>query len=332
MSLTGVSPESTTQEGGATSILEQQFKRNIMYRPHPVDRLNINVGERPVYGIPYLRAGHVPFASRSVLSRDMVLNRGIQNSNARLGQSLPFLKARMYDMKGGTLLGIQAPVQEASGLAGVEIPVQEASGQEGGEDEPNPDHVDEVVSILTGSGQYGGSPSFFTKLGKNVKKAAKTVAHGIKKAAVSTGKFIKKEHLISKGLNLASGLVEKYGGPAAEAIGAVIASEGGPVGAIIGAKLGKEGAKLAGKAVKAAANFAEKKGFGDLMPKGLHIDSTIGQTFKTGRHHAYQAPIDTMTMSTGDFSNRATNQGVDRQSFVATHPLNFRRTSLAELS
>ncbi|GAG07620.1 unnamed protein product, partial [marine sediment metagenome] len=42
-------------KGGLTTILEPETAKEIMYRPFPVNRLNNNVGERPVRGIPYVR-------------------------------------------------------------------------------------------------------------------------------------------------------------------------------------------------------------------------------------------------------------------------------------
>ena len=60
MSLTGViTPTvSADQTGGRTMIHTEDWK-GITYRPFPVDRMNVNVGERSIVGIPYLRDGNM---------------------------------------------------------------------------------------------------------------------------------------------------------------------------------------------------------------------------------------------------------------------------------
>lgn len=73
--------------GGLSSILNTTTYKHINYRPFPVDRLNINVGERPIIGIPYLRNTNMkPVDSR------------ISNT-ARLGQTTS-LPDRRLNQKG----------------------------------------------------------------------------------------------------------------------------------------------------------------------------------------------------------------------------------------
>ena len=76
--------------GGLSIIKNPQTQQAINYRPFPVDRLNINVGERPIAGIPYLRTRNFkPVDSR------------ISNT-PRLGQtsSLPDLRMEQMDGEG----------------------------------------------------------------------------------------------------------------------------------------------------------------------------------------------------------------------------------------
>ena len=99
------------------TIQNQQFKEYIKYRPNAVNRMNSSVGSRPVYGIPYLRNGYTPFDSRSMLSRDMALDRGIQDSNSRLGESLPSLPRASYmDSQAGSGVSM-ADVKHAASKA-----------------------------------------------------------------------------------------------------------------------------------------------------------------------------------------------------------------------
>lgn len=78
---------------GLTIIKNPDTQKAINYRPAPFNRLNINVGERPIVGIPYLRSRNFkPIDSR------------ISNT-ARLGQTSSLPDRRMGQQQGEGLLG-----------------------------------------------------------------------------------------------------------------------------------------------------------------------------------------------------------------------------------
>jgi hypothetical protein len=78
---------------GLTIIKNPTTQKEISYRPTPFDRLNINIGERPIVGIPYLRTRNFkPVDSR------------ISNTS-RLGQTTTLNDKRMTGQNGEGFFG-----------------------------------------------------------------------------------------------------------------------------------------------------------------------------------------------------------------------------------
>jgi len=110
--------------GGLTTILNQETAKQIMYRPFPVNRLNNNVGERPVRGIPYVRdSNYRNMDVNQVLSRDskFFFRQPGNADTPRLGESLPSLQdgRTREEMKGGahsSFTGVEGPQITGSGI------------------------------------------------------------------------------------------------------------------------------------------------------------------------------------------------------------------------
>ena len=142
-------------EGGLTTILNTDTYEQITDRPMAVNRMNVNVGERPIAGIPYLRNKNMtPMDVNTMLSRDRILSKGRQDT-ARLGQSLPSLPDRRTAMRNAGVPQIGGRVGQFTGLLAP--------------------HSSQI-----GIGQEGGN--IFKKIGKTVKKGAKAVGKAVKKA------------------------------------------------------------------------------------------------------------------------------------------------------
>lgn len=200
MSLTGVISTATTDgqagSGGLSTILNQETYKQIMFRPMAVNRLDVNVGERPIRGISQMRnANYVPVDSNIRFTRDDKRFFGKPRSNtARLGQSLNSLPDRRNDEQvGGNFL--KGAAKNMCMKA-----------------------AEKKCDELVGNGMDG--EGFLDDAWKGVKKGAKAVgktvvkgAKAVGKEAVKVGKFIKDEKLISKGAKAAGVLAGVLGQP-----------------------------------------------------------------------------------------------------------------------
>lgn len=260
-------------EGGLTTILNQETAKQIIYRPFPVNRLNNNVGERSVRGIPYVRDSN--FRNMDVnqtLSRDskFFFRQGNEDT-PRLGESLPSLPdGRTRDMmkRGGA----------QSSLTGVQ--------------------TGPPIADSTGSGNQHGE-NIFKDVAKGVKKAAKSVKRVIKKDA----KKVKK---------------------AAKFVKRVV----------------KRDAKKVGIAVKKGAKFVKKH---KLISKGADIVGKVagflGQPEITAAAESVSQGARMVGLGQGQLQRAqeelkgvsAMPRGIDAQSFIPTHPMNFNRARLANI-
>ena len=256
--------------GGLSTILNQETAKQIMYRPFPVNRLNNNVGERPVRGIPYVRDSNFRNMDvNQVLSRDnsFFFGKGAQDT-PRLGESLPSLPdGRTRDMmKGGaqsSLTGVQTgpPIAESTGGSLKEDKIVSKVAKQvahlTGDERAKAIHH---FAKMYGYGQDGGSfKSFMKKVGKAIKKGAK---------------FVKDKKLISRGAD---------------------------IGAKIAGVLGQE--ELVAP-LEGISKGAKMLGFGE------------GQYARAQEELKGTSPMP---------------RGIDKQSFVPTHPMNFNRARLSKV-
>ena len=328
----------TSQCGGASvPIQNQEFKDYIKYRPFSVDRLNINVGGRPVAGIPYLRNGWVPFDSRTRLSRDMALSRGVQDSNSRLGEAEPSLP-RMSYMDGG---------QSGGGLKAHHFGLQDGGGQSGAGlfdqvmkmvKQQVIKQVKPAVDTVKFLGEHVKEGDLAETIGEKLSQAVKLAEHEIEKSGKDIEKSAKRGTIVSDGLRFISNIADKYGGEIASKAASKMAKAVGlgPIGEKLTEQLSemlikKTGVdKVASKAVKSLSNKAKQAGLG--LEKRFHNTNPVGHDrSKVGRPLPHYRPYSSQALTTGDESNRGP-RGFDAQSFVATHPLNFRRATLNDVA
>lgn len=291
-----------SQQGSGTTILDQDTYEQINYRPFSVNRLNNNVGEKPIVGIPMVRDSNFrTMDMRQKLTRDskFFFGQGHQN-RARLGQSLPSLPSRGRDMRTSQVAGAK-------------------------------DHACKCEHP-----QDGGN--FFKDVGKTVKKVGKFVSKEVKKAkksgivgdllegAATGAAFLGQPELAAPLAGAAAftkksgfgdkrrcaqcggsffGDVKKFGEKVVK--GVKSAAKSGIVGKTLeGAAKAADfvGLDAFGKPLKQASKFAKKIGFGQ---------GRLAQA-RAEMHRNFPGP-----------------RGNDRQSFVSTHPLNFNKARLDTL-
>jgi len=276
-----------------------------MFRPPPVNRVDVNVGERPVVGIPYVRDSNFRTMDQDTkFSRDSSFFYGNgKEDTARLGQSLPSLPdRRRTTQEGGSLVAEEKrkiPKKYKDQLPKKYRDIIEKYGF--GEQH---ECECETPVVQEGSGdctcqQCGGNA--FTRLGKFVKGIAKKTK-GVAKVVKGVAKVVKP--IADVGAKVASVFKPELAKPL-EAI-----SKGAEATEKVASKVQKKSrnlqrtARTVQRQGRRMDSEAEQNGSG--MGRVAELMATKGGTVP--------GPI-----------------GVDRQSFIPSHPMNFNKAKLSSI-
>lgn len=273
--------------GGLTKILNTKTFEPITYRPLPIGRYGIKVGERPIYGIPYLRnADMKPVDSR------------ISNT-PRLGQTsgLPDRRPTTQSGEGhcGQMCKCETPMR-----GGADADKCEQCGGNIFKD------------IKEGVDKVG------KKIGKAVKKSAKKVK-GVAKVVKGVSRVV--EEVASTGAAIATALGQpEIAGPLA---GVAVAAKGVEEGA-------KKFQQMARKAQQKSRKMEQEGGVHNPCKKNPGSKDCLsymkgvrkGKVYLTGGED--EPAVNRFGITPGP-------RGNDKMSFVATHPMNYRKARLASL-
>jgi hypothetical protein len=333
MSIVGTLAPATTQEGGSglTAILNQNTFEEIRRRPFPVDRLNRNVGERPVAGIPFLRDSRMSaIDSRGRLDRDFFINSGISNV-PRVGQSLPSIPdLQNKKQEGGQLTGVIAPVVQEGGRF-----VQRGDGffdfvKRGaniiGNTVARPIKLirklkpTKALKIIEDVADVTGAPVPVASI-KKARKIGEAVGFGDDKEQCMCGGGIFDDviKVVKKGLKV---------GKTALAIKKELTGKGVPDDECIQCGRGFFG-RIFKKAFKSLPSAIEKG-----VKTGIDIGKKVVPVVKQAKDIQKQlgkgaGRVDQLMNEIG--RNARGVAGIDASSFVPTHPMNINATRLADL-
>lgn len=291
--------------GGLTKILNTKTYEPINYRPFPIGRYGVKVGERPIYGIPYLRnADMKPVDSR------------ISNT-PRLGQTSGLPDRRPTTQSGEGHCGQ---------MCKCEVPMR------GG---PNSSVGGGIAGADDDKCQQCGGNIF-----KDIKKGVAKVGKAVGKAVKGSAKKIKGVAKVVKGVSRVVEGVASTGATIAAALGQPEIAA--PLAAVAGVAKGvEEGAKQVQKKARTAQQKSRK-----IQQESRKMEQEGGVHNPCKK---FPGSKDCLSYMKGVRQGRiylrggedepAVNRfgitpgprGNEKSSFVATHPMNYRKARLASL-